>query len=458
MAEKTYSFSLPERILIASFWWLFLSAIILILPFLRIFWWILIPLMLSVELRKLYFWWIRWDYAYSKIEWKVLEIVPPKEVLVPLKAMEDVFSVIWPTLWDSPNFRESWADGILNDAPGWMSLEIVSIEGNLHFYIRINKDHRSMLESALYAHYPELEIHEVPDYVNNVPYNIPNEEWNAYGEDFILGKESAYPIKTYEKFFEPQGEKISAEEKRIDPMASLLESMSKLGPGEQFWLQFIIMSVNDKDEPEWRKEGERIISKVAKRPVKKVKTISEGLSQIGYDLIFGPKQEGETYKWVESAKTEEGERELLVTPGEREVITEIENKLKKPVFRVNITGFYVAKRENFKMANRILTRSYFAHFMTSNLNFIRFSTITRPKTKYFFRKQVPFIRTRRMFKNYVLRFPTLFPNRKRECAILNTEEMATLFHFPIKIAGMVAPTMSSIQSKKSGPPPNLPIE
>ncbi|MBI3631452.1 MAG: hypothetical protein HY219_01115, partial [Candidatus Staskawiczbacteria bacterium] len=48
--------------------------------------------------------------------------------------------------------------------------------------------------------------------------------------------------------------------------------------------------------------------------------------------------------------------------------------------------------------------------------------------------------------------------RQSISAILNTEEMATLFHFPIKITGLVAPTMARVESKKGGPPPNLPIE
>jgi hypothetical protein len=41
--------------------------------------------------------------------------------------------------------------------------------------------------------------------------------------------------------------------------------------------------------------------------------------------------------------------------------------------------------------------------------------------------------------------------------ILNTEELATIFHFPIKVTGLVAPTMTRVESKKGGPPPNLPM-
>ncbi len=63
-----------------------------------------------------------------------------------------------------------------------------------------------------------------------------------------------------------------------------------------------------------------------------------------------------------------------------------------------------------------------------------------------------------MFRMSVLRFPPLYPDRSSLCPILSTEELATLFHFPIRITGMVAPALEKVESKKAGPPPNLPVE
>ncbi len=450
-------------VFLASFWWVFLMLIILFVPFLRVWWWVFFPLLLATELRVLYLWWMNWDYAYAKKKWVVLEIIPPKEVLTPLKAMEDVFSVMWSSLYSSAgNWREKWCEGSLTDADGWMSWEIVSIEGALHFYARVLAQNRESLETVLYSHYPELEITPVADYAKQVPQNVPNTEWDTYGEDFILMRPPGYPIRTYEKFFEPQGEKISAEEKRIDPISSLLELLSKMGPGEQYWLQFITMPVSDGENPEVKDDATKIVSKLAKRPTKKPKTFFDTLAQTAHDLVLGPVKEGSgekaSYKWLQSQKTEEGDREMVLTPGEREMITEVENKYKKPLFRTNIRGVYVARRDAWQSAHRLLARAYFAHFASSSFNYFRFSTLTRPKTSYLFRQRIPFIRSRRMFRNYVLRFPPLFPDRKGECALLNTEELTTIFHFPLKITGLVAPTMSRVESKKGGPPPNLPTE
>lgn len=67
------------------------------------------------------------------------------------------------------------------------------------------------------------------------------------------------------------------------------------------------------------------------------------------------------------------------------------------------------------------------------------------------------MRARKMFRMAVLRFPPMYPDRHSLCPILSTEEMATLWHFPLRVSGMVTPTMGKIESKKVGPPANLPI-
>jgi len=445
-----------------SFGWVVVFLFILWVPFLRVWWWVFLPIMLSAKLRELYLWWIDWDVYYAKQKWVMLEITPPKEILVPVKAMEDVFSIVW-TVWDNPSWREKWCEGEMDYVPFWCSWEIASLEGKIHFYLRVLAQNRLSIESALYSYYPDIEIEEVSDYVKLVPPTAPNDEWDVYGEDFILIQDNALPIKTYEKFFEPQGEKISAEEKRMDPIISLLESMSKLGPDEYYWTQFIAMPINkDVDEPSFEKKATKLINKISKRPEKQETTLIDDLIYVFKQLILGPDKEGSgekaSYKWAPQQKEESGEREMVLTPGEREVITEIENKMKKPLFKTVLRGVYIAKRDNWKASHKVLARSYFSHFGAQNMNQIRLNVATRPKIHYLMRQRRAFIRARKMFRMAVLRLTPAFPNRQKFSSIFSTEEMATLFHFPLRITGMVAPTMSKVESKKAGPPPNLPVE
>lgn len=452
-----------KKVVWDPFWWVILFLIILWVPFLRVWWWIFLPIMLYKQLEPLYLWWLDWDFDYAKQKWIVLEIVPPKEILIPLKAMEDVFSVVWP-IYDVPNFRDKWVTGELVDGPYWYSWEIVSVEGSVHFHIRCLQQNRVTFETALYAHYPDLEIREVPDYTKLVPQTVPNDEWDSYGEDWDYQNDDPYPIKTYEKFFEPQGERISAEEKRIDPIISLLEGMSKLGPGEHYWVQFITIPITKVEEPGIYSSAQKIINKLSKRPEKKKTTFIEDVTYVLGQLIMGPQVTGSGDKakseWVPQNKEEEGEREMVLTPGEREIITEVENKMKKPLFRTTIRGIYVAKRESWKPSHRILLRSYTAHFIANNLNMLRFQTLTRPSVNYIWRKRRVFLRSRKMFRNAVLRFPPLYPKRLSADLnpIMSSEELATLYHFPLRVSGMVAPTMGNIEAKKAGPPQNLPIE
>jgi len=450
-----------KKIIWDPFWWLILFVIILWVPFLRVWWWVFLPIMLQSQLKTLYLWYIAWDYDYAKQKWVLLEVIPLEAMLMPLKAMEDVFSAIWP-LMDVGNFREVWCDGELPNGPYWLSWEIASIEGKIHFYIRVLQQHRTSVESALYGHYPDIEIHEAQDYVKLVPPTIPNEEWDMYGEDWEQKKEPAYPIKTYESFFEPQGERIAAEEKRMDPLISLLESMSKVGPGEHYWVQITTVPIVEHDEPEWRAEGQKIINKIAKRKEKKEPTLMEDLARVAKEVAMGPEKEGEgesaSYSWAPLEEDEEtGELKISLTPGEREIITEIENKMKKPAFRTNIRGVYVARREVWKAPNRVISRSYFGHFSTNNMNYLGFSGRTRPRVHFFMRKRRVFMRARKMFRMTVMRFPPLYPDRHELCPILSTEELATLWHFPLRVSGGSL-AMGKVESKKAGPPANLPIE
>ncbi len=309
-----------------------------------------------------------------------------------------------------------------------------------------------------------MEIREVTDYTKDVPQNIPNDEWDLYGENFELKRDSdAYPIKTYEKFFEPQGEKISAEEKRIDPINSLMEALSKLGPGEQYWLQFIFAGAHDYDEPEWKKEGKSILDKLAGRSEKKPVTFLQELMLVLRNVVLGPEKEGSgekaTYKWATSSEDETvGDREMVLSPLEREIMTEVENKMKKPAFRTTLRGVYLSKRENWNSSHKTLARSYFGHFSSNYLNYLSFASLSRTKVTDIFRKRRVFYRSRRMIRNAVLRFPPLFPDRKKDSSILSTEELATLFHFPFKISATNFPSVQRVEHRKAGPPTNLPIE
>ncbi len=227
----------------------------LALKVIRAWWWLPLPFILWKPLSFYWLWWKndKWDETFKRI---LLEIRIPKESLKPIRAMETVLSGLW-QLYAPPNWYETWWEGkyLLS-----FSLEIVAIDGIPHFFIRIPESFRNVTESHIYSQYPEAEISLVDDYTQYVPQDIPNKEWELWGTDYQLTKPDPYPIRTYTQF---ETERETEEEKRIDPISSLLEAMSKLQPGEQLWVQIRACPVLD--EVPWKKKGEEIRDQLIKR-------------------------------------------------------------------------------------------------------------------------------------------------------------------------------------------------
>ncbi|MDP4008868.1 MAG: hypothetical protein Q8P71_00350, partial [bacterium] len=196
-------------------------------------WWVFAPFLLYKRALEYWLWW-RNDVYSSKQQSIILEIKMPPEVEKPFRAMENVFSSLI-QIHDPPDFREKWIEG----KSQWrLAIEIVSLEGSIHFYLRIRKPMRKFIESTIYSQYPNAEIMDAEDYSKKVPSNIPNKDWEIWGTAFELGKEDVFPIKTYSQFFEDSVQ--MKEEKRIDPMSALMEGLATIGQGEQFWLQILI--------------------------------------------------------------------------------------------------------------------------------------------------------------------------------------------------------------------------
>lgn len=413
----------------------------------KAWWWLLLPFLLYHPLLFLWLWW-RQQVWTEKVEKTVLEVKIPKEVLKPIKAMENVFSGFW-AIYDPPNWKEKWLEGkyLLS-----LSLDIVSIDGQPHFFIRVPTKLKKLIESNVYAQYPDAEIAEVSDYTQAVAQDIPNKDWDLWGCSFQTLKEDIYPIKTYAKFFEEAGERITKEEKRIDPLAGLLEGMATLKKDEQLWIQFLVKPIYL--EGKLVDRGKEKVEKLVHRPEKpKQKAIAREAAEI---LVFGPPKE-----------EEKPERELIppemkLTPGEREEVAAIEDKIGKYSFEVCIRFIYLAKRDAFFKPHIRTPLAFFTQFSTQNLNGLKPWGRTITKITYFFVKRRLNLRKKRLFRLYKDRLPPLYPLHSKPGGlegvfILNTEEMASLFHFPSRIVAQ-APFLERLEAKKGEAPPGLPTE
>ncbi|MBZ9571809.1 hypothetical protein KJA15_00505 [Patescibacteria group bacterium] len=413
------------------------------LEILKNWWWVILPFIFIQPFLYLYLYFIR-DRWTSKIKFILLEIKIPKEVLKPIKAMEQVFAGFH-AIHDIFSFREKWLEGKCQLA---ISLEIVSFGGEVHFYVRAPEVFRNIIESNIYSQYAEAEISEVDDYTKYVPQDIPNKDWDLFGFDMKNPRPSPYPIKTYSKF---ELEREIKEEKRIDPLAGLLEGMATLKPGEQLWLQIIAKPI--RDEIPWIKEGEKIVEELMGRAA------PPSLEPFPQYAIKGTTRVLIAGEPLEEAKKEPEKIEfgaLRLSPGELEIIKGIQEKISKFGFDCNVRYFYLGKKGVFFKPKARIPFGFFKEISTENMNGLKPWTKTMPKIQWILRKRRTYLRKRRLFKYYIKRWPPLFP-RKGGTYILNTAELATLYHFPGRIVAP-APAVPRIEAKKGEAPPGLPTE
>lgn len=405
-----------------------LDSILQTLPF-----WL--PIILGYLLAWLWLYYVRAKFI-KNLQCVLLEIKMPREIRKSPKAMEVALGAFYQT-WDGDNLLiGNWLQGQLR---AWFSLELVSLNGEIHFYIWTQKFFRNLVESQLYAQYPGVEIFEVEDYTNKMPYGLParstdgpESDWKLWGAEFTLSKEDAYPIKTYVSYgLEDAGAK---EEEKVDPMTATLEYLGTLKPGEQMWVQILVQATRQRfkkagtwfGKQDWRGDSQALIEKLMKRD--QAKLVGEEGGSLG---------------------------SLLLSPGERKVVEEIERSVSKLGFDVGIRVIYFAKGKLFNPLNVAAISGLFKQYNSLDLNGFKI----KRKTSIEYPWEDP--TGRRIVKLKAIMFDAyrrrsyFYPPYRRQPFVLNTEELATIYHFPGQVA--TTPSLQKIESKRGEPPPGLPI-
>jgi len=380
------------------------------------------------------FWklWIHYIQAkhIAKIEWIVLEVRLPRDVFKPPLAMELVLNALYQT-----GGAATWVDRIwLGKVRTWFSLEMVSLGGTLRFFIRAPKFFKNLVESQIYAQYAQAEVNEVPDYTDHISFDDTlgkKPEWSMWGCEFKLSKPDPYPIKTYVDYGLDRGDK---EEYKVDPLTSTMELLGSIGPDEQLWIQILVQATKKRfDKPgtwtgkrDWKDEGVDLIAKLREDAKKKG-----------------------------SVGDEEGTTFTAMTKGEMNVISAIERSVSKLGFDCGVRGIYLAKKEVFNAINIVGLVGAFKQYGSADLNGFRPSWVTSFDYPWEDFRGIRASKKRiKMLSAYKMR-SFFYPPFKRKPFVLNTEELATIYHFPGGVAE--TPSFARIESKKTEPPVNLPI-
>lgn len=378
----------------------------------------------------------------KKVEFSVLEIRVPRNIDKSPLAMELVLQSLHQP-FKPTNRLEKITKGKVNS---WFSLEMISTEGAVHFYIYSPKEYVKLITTHLYSQYPDVEVHEVPDYVARVPFGRDKEEWDLHGTEFILSKPDPYPIKTYVDY---GLDKLDLKEEfKIDPMTVVLEYLGSIGRGQHAWVQIMIQAHEERYEGKpkgrdwdkfWKEHWWNIGSE-------------DWFKHITNNWWSPPTQDWkkEADKLIEEIKKKGGDK---LSAMQRKEIEAMERSLMKHGFDVGIRALYIAKKDKYDPANIAGLMGVLKQFSSVELNGFKDNNVTKKDKKQKIYTDDDLKKAKKkMFDAYLRRG---FFYEKGKPFVLNTEELATIFHFPGRVSA--TPTFSRIESRKAEPPSNLPI-
>lgn len=270
-----------------------------------------------------------------------------------------------------------------------MSFEIIAANGFIKYYTLVPAVLTETVKQAIISAYPSARLEEIePDSIfasNTTPAQIA-------GGELSLKKEFVYPISTYE-------------DNKRDASLAILNAMSVTKDGEGMALQILLRPTDGS----WTKVSEERVQNLRKGR----KNRSGGakfLTEIAYlikDLTLA--------FWHPPEAREEDEQKDGLSNLKQEEIAVIENKTKEPGFETLIR--VVASSSNKSRSEAMLSGlvAAFSQFDSPNYNGFQYDVNKSNK---------------KLAIDFVFRF---FP-RKNCTNILNSTELATLFHLPAQHA------------------------
>jgi len=292
-----------------------------------------------------------------------------------------------------------------------ISLELVAQNGVISFYVAVPKRKQAFVEQQINAHYPHATLEEVGDY------NIFTPRGVSMGVNMKLGRSSAFPLKTYKQF-------------ETDPLNAITNSMSKIPDGDAAAVQLIIRSAHGN----WRHEGIHMARQMQK---------GKRLSDISGNGIFSKILSvlGTIFSSLSSSSKDKHKEQssgpIRLSPLVEEMIKGLEQKASKAGFEITCRVLATAKDHT---GAELYLHNIVNAF--SQFNIYEFGN------RFEFKK--PWIPSRFLYR-FVHRVFDLHRN-----FILNSEELASLYHFPLPTTE--TPNIRWLAARRAPGPVNMPKE
>ncbi|PIR93889.1 hypothetical protein COT97_04150 [Candidatus Falkowbacteria bacterium CG10_big_fil_rev_8_21_14_0_10_39_11] len=296
------------------------------------------------------------------------------------------------------------------------SFELVSNDNKILFYISCLKKMQDLVEDQLNAQFPAAVIAPVADYNIFKPDSIIDGRIIKFKREFYM------PVKTYKKM-------------DSDPLNSMINALGQVDEGDGVAIQIVFRSAPKK----WHDMGSKVASKMQQgmkydKARKEVggsiaKTAAREIGKFA-DALFNRNS-------AEKDQLGGSSEHHQLSPMEQEIIKGLEEKTSKAgveaTIRVIAASSKQSKSENY--LNNI-TNSFTQYNIYQYGN--AFTTIT-PKLKNFINDFI--------YRSF----------EKNVSVVLNTEELASLFHFPL--ASITEhPAIHWLEARQAPAPLDLPKE
>lgn len=295
------------------------------------------------------------------------------------------------------------------------SFEIVfDSEGMITFFIAVPQYLEDYVKQQFLSHYPYCQIDEVDDY------NIFRPQGFAAIGYLKLVKDKMFPILTYKNM-------------EADPLNSILSTLSKLSDGQMAAIQLVMRSARGS----WRKRGVKVASEMQQGKTLKQAIAAASGSSGG---VLGAL--GKPADWFYANKGQNSNQpvpqfQYRLSPMEEQTMRSIEEKASKAGLDVNIRIVSFAGDE--ARSKDILRQIANSFSQYSNYEYANgFKAVIKgsgPKLINDF-----------IYRNF----------DEKISVVLNTEEMASLWHLPLSIADI--PRLRWLQARRLPPPQNMPAE
>lgn len=289
-----------------------------------------------------------------------------------------------------------------------LSFEIVAARGLISFYVVVPPKLEQYIQQQIHAQYPEAQIDRVDDY------NIFSPQGVTKADMLHMHRQFLFPLKTYRKI-------------EADPLNALTNALSRLGEHDGAAIQFVVRSAKGV----WHRAGRRVAAEMQQG-----KKIDEALRIVLGSIVskifrvFRRSQRQHTLK-------DEKQETYRLSPLEEEMVKGIEEKTSKAGLDVNVRIVVSARDKHAAEQQLENIINAFAQF-----NLYEYGNSLKPTHA----RRIDW-----MIRDFIYRHFS-----ERHAMLMNTEELASVFHFPLPTTE--TQNIQWLLAKKAPPPVNMPRE